>query len=203
MKIIGVTGPSGSGKTALTEYFSSLGVPTINADELYHSMLIPPSECLDAIRDAFGAEVFSADGSLNRTSLSAIVFNDSKKLALLNSTVLKIVIAEIKKQLRKLENSGEKAVIIDAPTLIESGLHNDCNTVISVISPKEQRIERISLRDGITHNRAQERVKAQKEDQFYISHSDYVLTNDTDKESFLQKIKELGVTLGLTDFTQK
>jgi dephospho-CoA kinase len=116
---------------------------------------------------------------------------------------LKIVIAEIKKQLRKLENSGEKAVIIDAPTLIESGLHNDCNTVISVISPKEQRIERISLRDGITHNRAQERVKAQKEDQFYISHSDYVLTNDTDKESFLQKIKELGVTLGLTDFTQK
>ena len=73
MKIIGVTGPTGSGKTVLTEYFASLGIPTINADELYHSLLIPPSPCLDAISSAFGKDMLSEDGSLDRKALSALV----------------------------------------------------------------------------------------------------------------------------------
>ena len=199
MKIIGVTGPTGSGKTVLTEYFASLGIPTINADELYHSLLIPPSPCLDAISSAFGKDMLSEDGSLDRKALSALVFSDSQKLELLNSTVLEIVISEVRKKLSTLDRQGSKAVVIDAPTLIESGFDKECDTVISVISPKAIRTERIASRDNITRDSALKRIEAQKDDSFYISHSHFVLTNDSDTQDFEKKIKELVASLQLNN----
>lgn len=190
MRIIGVTGPTGSGKTLLTEYFASLNITTINADELYHSMLVPPSACLDAIRENFGDEVFSSDGTLSRERLGRIVFNDKEKLDLLNGTVLSIVLDEIRRQIAILEKSETEFLIIDAPTLIESGFHHECDTVISVIAPKDERIKRISLRDGISVERAAERVRAQKDDLFYTKNSDEVIYNDSTEADFILKIKE-------------
>lgn len=190
MRIIGVTGPTGSGKTLLTEYFASLNITTINADELYHSMLVPPSLCLDAIREKFGDEVFSSDGTLSRERLGNIVFNDKEKLDLLNTTVLSIVLDEIRRQIAVLEKSGTEFLIIDAPTLIESGFHRECDTVISVIAPRDERIKRISLRDGISVERATERVRAQKDDLFYAESSDEVIYNDSTEADFILKIKE-------------
>lgn len=191
MRIIGVTGPTGSGKTLLTEYFASLNITTINADELYHSMLVPPSLCLDAIREKFGDEVFSSDGTLSRERLGNIVFNDKEKLDLLNGTVLSIVLDEIRRQIAILEKSGADFLIIDAPTLIESGFHRECDAVISVIAPRDERIKRISLRDGISVERATERVRAQKDDLFYAESSDEVIYNDTTEADFILKIKEI------------
>ena len=190
MRIIGVTGPTGSGKTLLTEYFASIGITTINADELYHSMLAPPSLCLDAIREKFGDEVFSSDGTLSRERLGRIVFNNKEKLDLLNATVLSIVLDEIRRQIAVLEKNGTEFLIIDAPTLIESGFHRECDTVISVIAPKDERINRISLRDGISVERAKERVRAQKDDLFYAESSDEVIYNDSTEADFILKIKE-------------
>ncbi len=189
MKIIGVTGPTGSGKTLLTEYFSSIGITTINADELYHSMLIPPSLCLDAIREKFGDAIFESNGMLNRQKLGEIVFNDEKKLVLLNETVLGIVLDEIRRQIAVLEKSETDFLIIDAPTLIESGFHRECDTVISVIAPKDERIRRISVRDGISVEKATERVRAQKDDDFYRLHSNEVIYNDSTESDFIIKIK--------------
>ena len=190
MKIIGVTGPTGSGKTLLTEYFASLNITTINADELYHSMLIPPSLCLDAIREKFGDAVFSESGELSREKLGKIVFNDKEKLDLLNETVLGIVLNEIRRKIAIFEKKGNDFLIIDAPTLIESGFHHECDTVISVIAPKDERIKRISLRDGISYERATERVRAQKENSFYIENSHEVIYNDSTEAAFIIKIKE-------------
>ena len=134
MRIIGITGPSGSGKSHLCEYIARLGVPVIDADEVYHSLLVPPSRCLDELRRVLGDGVFAPDGSLDRPALSSIVFSDKAKLELLNSTVLGIVIDEIRGMIEELKKSGESCVALDAPTLIESGFHKECHTVTSVLA---------------------------------------------------------------------
>ncbi len=197
MKIIGITGPSGSGKTLLGECFTSLGYKVIDADELYHSMLIPPSECLGAIRRAFGDGVFLASGELNRAALASLVFGDAEKLELLNRTVLDMVLCRIRELLTDFEKDGHALAVIDAPTLIESGFDKECDTVISVISSPERRVKRICERDGIPLDKAYERVKAQKEDSFYIENSDTVITNDGTEQEFKAKITELISTLEL------
>ena len=191
MRVIGITGPSGSGKTQLTESISSLGIKAINADELYHSMLIPPSKCLDAIRFEFGDSVFKNDGSLDRNALSSIVFNDKQKLELLNKTVLCIVVERIRDIIKSLEQCGEKAVVIDAPTLIEFGFYKECDTVISVLSSESERSKRISMRDNISEEKAIERIRAQKDDSFYISNSHIVIYNNGTQEEFSSNIREI------------
>ena len=197
MRMIGITGPSGSGKSLLSKYFSDRGIPVIDADELYHSMLVPPSPCLDAIKDRFGEEVIFPDGTLNRGALSQIVFNSPEKLRLLNSTVLSLVLDRVRLIISELEAKGENTVIIDAPTLIESGFDRECHTVVSVIAPAELRIKRICARDGVSPEKATERVNAQKKDDFYIEHSSLVLVNASDKESFTAQIEELARKLGI------
>ena len=180
MKIIGVTGPSGSGKTILTEYFAERGITTVDADKLYHSMLIPPSRCLDEIFKAFGSGVFNPDGSLDRAALSGVVFSDPEKLRLLNSTVLRLVLDEIRVILARLKENGEKAVIIDAPTLIESGFDKECDSILCVSAGKDVRVERIIRRDGITKERALRRIAAQKDDSELERLSDFVIENNGD-----------------------
>ena len=178
MKIIGITGPSGSGKSILAGALRDRGISVIDADELYHSLLVPPSRCLDLIRDAFGDEIFNADGTLNRPALASIVFSDEEKLELLNSTVLSVVVDEAKKILSELAAHGEQIAAIDAPTLIESGFNAECDLVVSVISDADTRAERISERDHIGHDDAIRRIRAQKNDEFYKRHSDLVIFND-------------------------
>ena len=188
MHVYGITGPSGSGKSILSQYMTKSGVAHIDADRVYHELLVPPSRVLDALRAAFGGEIISADGTLDRKALSSIVFNDKAKLALLNKTVLDFVLEEIRCMIKALDADGVKAVAIDAPTLIESGFHKECDTVISVLSPKEMRIERIMARDGLSREKATERTNAQKPDEFYEEYSDIILINDGDVDAFFGRI---------------
>ncbi|MBO5845690.1 MAG: dephospho-CoA kinase [Clostridia bacterium] len=184
IKIVGITGPSGSGKSLLSKYISDAGIPCINADEVYHSLLTPPSPCIDAIAKVFGGRVIAPDGSLDRPALSSIVFGDKKDLALLNETVLPIVIAKIKELISELESLSHTVVVVDAPTLIESGFHKECDLVVSVIASTTSRLERIKARDGISGDLASARLSAQKDDSFYAEHSDLVILNDSSKEHF-------------------
>lgn len=191
MKIIGVTGPTGAGKSLFGECARKLGIEAINADEVYHSMLVPPSACLTELRKAFGDCIFKPSGELSREALGKIVFSDPEKLSLLNSTVLKIVLEEIRGMIIQLERRGDKLVVIDGPTLIESGFHKECDVVVSVLASKDTRIERIIARDKISRDRAVARVNAQNPDSFYIDASTHIINNDGDCKDFFSKAEIL------------
>ena len=195
MIILGITGPTGAGKSLFSDYLRKKGFSVIDADQVYHALLIPPSPCVDALSYAFGKEILHDDGTLNRSALSDIVFHDEAKLSLLNDTVLGFVLAKIRAMITELECAGKTVVAIDAPTLIESGFHKECDTVISVLTPSELRLHRIVARDGISVSAANARINAQKEDDFYRSHSDHVLLNDGSTASFFRACDALLLTL--------
>ncbi len=194
-KIVGITGPSGSGKSLLSKEIQKLGIPTIDADAVYHDMLIPPSRCLDAIALAFGEDILFADGSLDRQVLASRVFSDPEQLSLLNRTVLPIVIEKINELITEFDTNGAHTVVLDAPTLIESGFYKSCDMIIAVIAPLSDRIERIMIRDGISRERATERVSSQKDDEFYTSVADITLFNDQDEDSFCLVAKDVATAI--------
>ncbi|MBE6547022.1 MAG: dephospho-CoA kinase [Ruminococcaceae bacterium] len=191
MTIIGITGPSGAGKSMLSDYLKERGLPVLDADAVYHELLLPPSPCLDALRSAFGSDIFFDDGTLNRRALSDIVFHDKAKLTRLNETVLGLVLAELRQRIAALAKAGETAVAVDAPTLIESGFHRECSAVVSVLAPAELRLARIMERDGLSPEAAQARLQAQQKDGFYRAHSQYILINEGRQEEFFAKCDEL------------
>ena len=188
MIVIGLTGPSGAGKTALCNAALELGCLSINADEVYHSLLVPPSRCLDDISDFFGADVLNSDGTLNRQKLGKIVFSNKKKLEKLNSITHGYVKDEFRALIAQMRERQVKAVIVDAPTLFESGFDAECDVNICLLASRDLRQLRITERDGLTKESSAARLDAQKNDEFYISRADHTMYNNgsTDelRESF-------------------
>ena len=197
IQILGITGPSGAGKSHLCRILADRGIPVIDADQVYHSLLYPHSPCLNALREAFGEAIFEKDGSLNRAALSQIVFHDKEKLTLLNKTVLHFVLSDIQKQIGQLETKGCPAVAVDAPTLIESGFYTQCHRVVSVLAPPALRMERIRVRDRLTREQAEARIQAQPPEDFYRSHSHLIIENTTDENALQKEIEKLLTMLSI------
>ena len=178
MTVIGLTGPTGAGKTMLCTIASRLGIKSINADEVYHDLLIPPSRCLDEIVIAFGKDILKDDGTLDRGKLGKIVFSDSKKLTKLNEITHKYVKSRFREIIAKFRFENETAVIVDAPTLFESGFDKECDLTVCLLASEEARRRRIISRDDLSDERANARINAQKSDSFFTDRSDHVIINN-------------------------
>ena len=194
-RIIGITGPSGSGKSLLCKHLADTGIHCIDADAVYHGMLLPPSRCLDELVRVVGADLLLENGELDRRVLSTRVFSDPLQLKLLNETVLPIIIDEINRIIGDLISKGAQAVAVDAPTLIESGFYRSCDMIIAVLAPIEDRIERIMARDGISRERAMQRILSQKDDAFYSSVADVTIFNTNGEADFEKTAKEIATAI--------
>lgn len=199
MLVIGLTGPTGAGKGRVSSLFEAFGLPVINADDVYHQLLIPPSLCLDELAEHFGHEILNLDGTLNRHALGEIVFSDAEALQTLNTVTHHYVMAEIRRMLDRLRREDRIAVVIDAPQLFEAGAERDCNVIVSVLADKTIRLERILQRDKISPEAAMQRIESQKSDDFFRSHSDYIIENNDTGDNLLPHVRrilsEMGVLL--------
>ena len=178
MLLIGLTGPSGAGKSCVAEIFAYYGLPVLNADEIYHQLLIPPSPCLEELVEHFGTTILTSAGTLNRRALADIVFSDPASLSTLNTIAHRYVMEEIVRRTDQLRREEVRAAILDAPQLFEAGANRLCGAIVSVLADKGIRLERILQRDGIEHDAALRRISAQKSDEFFRAHSDYIIENN-------------------------
>ena len=195
MKIFGLTGPSGSGKAVLGAAFIARGIPVLDTDAVYHTWIEKPSACTEELSNAFGKEVLNADGSINRRALAAVVFADDEKkaerLSTLNGITHRYVLESCHAWLEEQRSVGARAAVIDAPLLIEAGLHLTADSVIAVLAPLDVRLARIMKRDGISKDAAIARISSQKPDAFYKEHADFVFVNDgslDDADRFVESI---------------
>ena len=178
MLIIGLTGPSGAGKGVVADLFARYGLPIVNADKVYHDLLIPPSNCLDALSEHFGKGILLPDGTLNRAELRGIVFSDPTALEALNAITHRFVMEQVDRKMRQLRESGTRAAVLDAPMLFEAGADRACGVIVSVLADRNIRMERIMKRDGIGQEAVLRRFAAQKSDNFFRTHSNYVIENN-------------------------
>ena len=195
--IIGLTGPSGSGKSTIATHFTDLGIPVIDADRVYHELLVPPSACLDAIAAAFSTAVLTADGHLNRPALAALVFEDSdagrERLSQLNRITHRFVIERTNELLAQYREQGLAAAVIDAPLLIEANMHHMCDLTVCVLADRQTRLTRLMARDHKDEAAILARIEAQPSDDFYLSNTDMVIytDNQTTAQQLQGKVRDV------------
>jgi len=175
MIIIGITGGTGAGKTSALELLGELGALTLDCDAIYHELLSDNQEMLSELGAGF--EGVLSEGKIDRKKLAEIVFADSSALEKLNIITHKYVSVEVEKRINQWESQGGEITAIDAIALIESGIFKKCDIVVGITAPKETRLNRIMVRDGISLKQAEFRAKAQKPDSFYEENCDHILHN--------------------------
>ena len=173
--IIGLTGGIGSGKTTLVNYMESLGIPVFIADEEAKKTMQSP-QVLDNVKISFGNAIFE-NGHLNRQKLASIVFSNPDKLKELNS----IIHPEVKRLFAIWLDQHKTVpfVVYEAAILFESGSYQNCDYIITVTAPLEDRIARVMQRDNCSREQVLQRINAQWTDEERTAKSNFVIDNTT------------------------
>lgn len=180
MKIIGLTGGIGSGKSEVARILSENMGYIIDADKINHEIMLKGNLAYNEITAHFGDAVLKPDGEIDRKKLAEIVFVDKAKLDALTAINHKYVIQETYKRIELVKAcpSGYRFIVIDAPLLIEAGIHKDCDLVCVVESDLDLRISRIMKRDKTTKQHAHDRIKSQMPYAEMKTYADYIITNN-------------------------
>ncbi|MBO4433732.1 MAG: dephospho-CoA kinase [Clostridia bacterium] len=181
--ILGLTGPTGAGKGIFSDCAKELGFNVVDCDAVARAAVKKGMPALCALTDAFGSEILLENGELDRKKLALLAFSSPDKTELLNKTVLPFI-----KELVLKKINGD-FVLLDAPTLFESGIDKICDLTVAVLAPAALRKARIIERDALDETAAQTRLSAGKPDEFYNENADYVFLNDETIENFKKKVK--------------
>ena len=188
---IGLTGGIGTGKSSVTEAFQSLGAAVINADLLGHDAYLPGTIGFEEVVTEFGQEIVGSDGQIDRKKLGPIVFSDSSKMDRLNEIMHPLIRDLIDERLVSLESSQNKVAVVEAAILIEAGWKSLFDEIWVVISDREEVINRLGVRNGLSREDAVKRIDSQMSNNERIEHGDVVVENTGSMEDLQTRVNSL------------
>lgn len=170
---LGVTGGIGSGKTTVCRVFSVLGIPVFSADNEARKFMNNDTSLIRQINLLAGKDLYTS-GKLDRQELARLIFNDPDLLGRVNALVHPVVFDHFRKW---VEKQDAPYVVMEVAILFESGASSLVDKVLTIVTPVEERIDRLVKGKKFTREEVLERIKNQIDDDFRISHSDYVIHN--------------------------
>ena len=182
--VIGLTGPTGSGKSSTATVCKKYGIKVVDCDKIARKATEKGTDGLNALVKVFGADILNNDQTLNRKKLANKAFSTKENTEILNKTIFPFI-----KELVLGEIDCEK-VLLDAPTLFESGINSVCTKTVAVLSDDEIRLKRILKRDNLSETDAKIRMSAGKSDNFYKQNADYIVYNNLDEQTFLNEFEK-------------
>ncbi|MBP9830306.1 MAG: dephospho-CoA kinase [Polaromonas sp.] len=151
---VGITGGIGSGKSTVTTQLKSLGAGVIDADAISRHLTSSHGEAMNAIVEKFGDEYQLADGSLDRSRMRELVFNQKDRRKELEQILHPLIQNEMKNQFETMKTNGIKLVVFDLPLLAESSKwRKNLDKIIVVDCSVETQVSRVLTRDVQNNNR--------------------------------------------------
>src|SRR6185503_10751907 len=173
---VGLTGSIGVGKSFVAGVLAELGCHVLDADLTAREVVEPRSVALEKVVAEFGPEVLQQDGSLDRTKLGQLVFDDAERRAMLNSILHPYIIARQDELVREWEAVDPDGIaIVDAALMIESGGYKRFDKLIVVHCRPEVQLERLMLRNGLSREEAEQRIESQMPQEEKQKFADYLI----------------------------
>ena len=178
MYLIGLTGGIAAGKSTVAKRWAEHGALEIDADQVARDVVEPGTVGLGRVVEAFGSDVLTADGELDRKQLARQIFSDAGKRELLNS-ILHPLIKERTRQLLS-ELPAESIVVYNVPLLVEAAVDHPFDLVVTVEAPEEEQLRRLVETRGLTESEARSRISAQAKPIERAARADRILNSNQD-----------------------
>lgn len=188
MKIIGITGGTGAGKSSVCAELEKCGAEIIDCDKIAKQIVQNGQPALQEIAEAFGEEVLTDNGELDRKKMGGIVFSDAEKLRMLNEITHKHIFEEMK---NRLESCNAEVAVLDVPLLFQCDFPFECDVTVAVVADEEERLRRIMKRDGIDMAAAKARMANQLSNEEYARLADVCFKNNGNAEQIRTFAEEL------------
>lgn len=174
--LIALTGGIASGKSTIASRLAEHGAVIVDADRIVRDVQQPGSPLLGAMVDAFGPEILSDDGALDRGGLGRRVFADDVALARLNALVHPAVREESARRFAAaFDDDPEAVVVYDVPLLAEARAADPWDLVVVAHAPAGVRRRRLVEERGMTEEDAAARIAAQVADDDRLRIADVVI----------------------------
>ena len=193
MKVFGLTGGIATGVTTVAQMFRDLGAIVIEADHIAREAVAPGTEAYQKIVGAFGKKIIG-DGTLDRKSLGELVFRDTTARHRLNAITHTEIRRRILEEVERLRGTNPDVIlIIDIPLLLDTTGPEAFNLdgVIVVAAHREQQIERLKARDGLSPEAVEQRLDAQRPSEEKEAEADWVIDNSGSLEETRRQVELL------------
>ena len=197
MKVIGLTGGIGSGKSTVSQFLAELGAVTLDADEVGHETFKPDTEIWREVVAAFGRQVLTHDGNIDRKKLSEMVFGNAESLSRLNQIMHPRMYAMVKAQLEEHRRQGISVVVLEAPLLLEAGWTSLVDEVWVTVASESTVLRRLQEQKELSSEQVLARIRSQLSSGERVKHAKVVINTDCDLDELKSKVKELWQRLKL------
>lgn len=189
MRLVGLTGGIGSGKSTVSALLARRGAVIVDADQVVRDVQQPGSPVVRAMAERFGEQVVSADGSLDRQAVAAVVFSDPEALGDLNKIVHPAVRAEMDRQVRAHLDS-DRVVVLDIPLLTENP-RKGLQGIIVVDVSEEVQVERLLRYRGFDEDDARARIARQASRADRLATATKLVDNSGDIDDLERQVDEV------------
>jgi dephospho-CoA kinase len=173
--VVGLTGGIGSGKSTVAGHLVALGAALVDTDAIAHELTGAGGAAMPALIAAFGGDIATAEGALDRAAMRQRAFTDPAARRQLESILHPMI--------RERADAGCRAavapyVLLAVPLLVESGVYQArCDRILVVDCPVALQVERVVRRSGLQVAEAEAIIAAQATREARLALADDVVTN--------------------------
>ncbi|MBA7544332.1 Dephospho-CoA kinase [subsurface metagenome] len=191
MKVIGLTGSIGSGKSTVSQFLAELGAVILDADRVGHEALKPDTEVWREVVAAFGRQILTPSGDIDRAKLGEIVFGNPESLSRLNQIMHPPMYDMVKARLEGYRQQGVDVVVLEAPLLVEAGWTSLVDEVWVTTASEAIVLKRLKERMGLSESESLARIRSQLSSEERIKHANVVINTDCGLDELKARVGEL------------
>ena len=191
MKVIGLTGGIGSGKSVVSQFLAELGAVVIDADEVGHEALKRDTDLYREVVAAFGKQVLTPGGDIDRKKLGEIVFGNPESLLRLNQIMHPRMFDMVKAQIDGYRRQRAGVVVLEAPLLLEAGWTSLVDEVWVTVASETTVLRRLGERSGLSQAESLARIRSQLSLEERVKHADVVINTDCSLGELRARVGEL------------
>ena len=180
--LIGLTGGIATGKSTFAGFMRNiLDLQFFDADATVHHLLDHSVPVKSTIRSTFGPSAFNSDGTVNKSFLRKLIYEDAKARKNLEG-LLHPLVRESWMQVSQTTKWAEGTFLADIPLLFETGASKYFDTVVVVASSETWQLERMKCR-GINPDLQSKMLSCQMPLEEKVCLADHVVWNDGSLEN--------------------
>ena len=191
---VGLTGGIACGKSHILREFHKLGVYTIDADEIAHSAILPDTSAYQKILDTFGKEILAPDDTIDRKKLGQVIFSNEQARHMLNEIVhprVRQKEARLTSDFEAEEDPKSPIIMVDAALMVETGSYQKYDFIVMVYCHPKIQLRRLMSREGLSEEKAMQRIRSQMPLLDKIRYADYIIVNSSKLSETNEQVKHV------------
>lgn len=189
MRVYAITGSIAVGKTTVSEILEKKGFKVISADKVADNLYRKGNDGYKAMQIHFSQ--FVSGKTVKKAELMDLISNDEEAKQFLESIMHPLILAEIQKRLKNMQNSDVSIAFVEVPLLFEAKMEKLFNGAISVSCDSEEQIKRLMKRNKISKENAEKLISMHMPQETINKKSDYVVDTNVSMKEISKQLDEI------------